>query len=416
MSRILIVTCILLTLLFVVGAGHTNPGKYPYRKVFFDARKHQTNYEGPGREENPPADVKEVLIGYFGPGTGSHPEWGDMWSAACLAVEEANKAGGYKGLPFRLVAGWADSPWGTGITQIVRMAYVHKVWAIIGGVDGPSTHLAEQVAVKARLTLLSPGSTDKTVNLANVPWMFSCLPADHLQTPVLADSIVSRIGQKPFLLVSAVDHDSHLFMVELTKSLAQCQLLPSYHFEFNPREMDIEGLVEKIVNSNARALILIAGAHESAQIIHAVRSKNFTGLIFGGPHLGRRSFLEQAGKAANNVVFPLLYTPRKSSNNFEEKFASRFGKRPDYLAAHTYDAVNLLIAAIRKVGLNRALICDEVRKLSPWQGVTGSIQWDSLGSNSRPIGLGTIRNGLLEPFSKTKSALLTSVLFSNYLR
>jgi len=132
--------------------------------------------------------------------------------------------------------------------------------------------------------------------------------------------------------------------------------------------------------------------------------------------MGQRSFLEQAGKAANDVVFPLLYTPGKSSNSFEEKFASRFGKRPDYLAAHTYDAVNLLIAAIRRAGLNRARICDQIRRLSPWQGVTGCILWDSLGSNSRLIELGTIRNGRVEPLSKIKSPLLTYAQFSNLLR
>lgn len=414
MCRNFITAGLLLTLSFVAWAEYKYPRKYAHRKVFFDARKHQTNYEGPGREENPPNDIKEVLIGYFGPGTTSHPQWGDMWCAACLAIEQANQAGGYKGLPFRLVAGWSDNPWGTGITQIVRMAYKDKVWAVIGGIDGPSTHLAEQVAAKARLTLLSPGSTDKTVNLANVPWMFSCLPGDHLQAPVITQAIASHIGEKSFLLVSAVDHDSHLFTVELARSLTRHKLVPSYHLEFNPNERKVEGLVEKIVNTNTHALVLIAGARESAQIIRAVRAKNFTGLIFGGPCIGQRSFLKQAGKAANDVVFPLLYTPGKSSNSFEEKFTSRFGKHPDYLAAHTYDAVNLLIAAIRQTGLNRALICDEVRKLSPWQGVTGCILWDSLGSNSRLIELGTIRNGRVEPLSETKSTQLTYSRFSNY--
>jgi ABC-type branched-subunit amino acid transport system substrate-binding protein len=109
--------------------------------------------------------------------------------------------------------------------------------------------------------------------------------------------------------------------------------------------------------------------------------------------MGRRSFIEQAGGAAEGVVFPLLYTHGKGSGIFNEKFAARFGRRPDYLAAHTYDAVNLLIAAIRKAGLNRVRIYDEVRALSPWQGVTGEIRWDPLGSNSRPVRLGTIRGG-----------------------
>jgi len=388
----------------MIWAGDAHSGKDLSHGVFFDARSRQTDYVGPGREECPAADVKEVLIGYFGPSTPSDPRGGDMWNAACLAVEQANRAGGYNGLPFRLVVGWSDNPWGSGVTEVTRMAYVHKVWAVIGGIDGPSTHLAEQVVAKARLTLLSSASTDKTVNLANVPWMFSCLPADHLQAPVLAQAIASEVGEKSFLLVSAVDHDSHLFAVELNRSFIQHKLAPSYHIEFKPGQKNYDGLVDEIVHTEAHTLILIAATQESAQIISAVRQRGFKGLIFGGPCMGRRSFIEQAGDAAEGVVFPLLYTQSKESDSFEEKFTARFGKRPDYLAAHTYDAVNLLIAAIRKAGLNRARIHDSVRSLSPWQGVTGKIQWDPLGSNSRLIHLGTVRNGRVRILSQEESS------------
>ena len=393
MCRILNAIFILLALSFVVLAGDTHSGKRPSRAVFFDARKLETNYAGPGREELAPTDIKQISIGYFGPGTASHPEGGDMWCAASLAIEEANRAGGYKGLPFRLVAGWSDNPWGTGISKVVRMAYVDKVWAIIGGIDGPSTHLAEQVVAKARLTLLSPASTDKTVNLANVPWMFSCLPGDHRQAPILADAISLCVGRKPFLLASATDHDSHVFTVELKKSLARQEIAPSYHFEFKHSNEDFTELAEKIIETKAHALVLIAGAEQSTHLISAVRERNFAGPIFGGPCMGQHSFLEEAGKAAEGVIFPSLYTPRKNSYSFEKKFTSRFGYRPDYLAAHTYDTVNLLIAAIRKAGLNRARIRDAVRELSPWAGVTGTVKWDTLGGNSRIVQLGTVRAG-----------------------
>lgn len=397
MRRILSTVIILLALSFVVWAGGTHTKKRSFRKVFFDARTHETNYTGPGREELAPADVKEVLIGYFGPNTTSHPDAGDMWHAACLAIQQANQAGGYKGLPFRLVSGWSDNPWGTGISKVVRMAYADKVWAVIGGIDGPSTHLAEQVVAKARLTLLNSGCTDKTVNLANVPWMFSLLGGDHLHAPVLANAVSLYVGRKSFLLVSAIDHDSHVFTVEFNKSLIQKEIAPSYHYEFKHSNVDpneeYKELVEKIVISRAHALVIIAGAEDSARLICAVRDKGFMGGIFGGPSMGRRSFLEEAGKAAEGVIFPLLYTPHNNSDSFEKEFSSCFGSSPDYLAAHTYDAVNLLVAAIRKAGLNRARIRDAVREVSPWTGVTGVVRWDALGGNIRTVGLGTVRAG-----------------------
>jgi len=387
----------------MVQTGGKDSQKRSSREVFFNARACQTNYAGPGREKRPPRNIKEVLIGYFGPCTASDPKGGDMWRAASLAVEEANRAGGYNGLPFRLVPGWSDNPWGSGVTEVARMAYVHKVWAVIGGIDGPSTHLAEQVVAKARLTLLSPASTDKTVNLANVPWMFSCLPSDHLQAPILAQAIASDIGERPFLLVSAVDHDSHLFTVELSRCFVRHRLAPLYHFEFKPGQKKYYELVEKILHAEAQNLVLIAAAQESAKLIRAVREKGFKGHIFGGPDMGRRSFLEQADTAAEGVVFPLLYTPGERSESFEEKFIRRFGESPDYLAAHTYDAMNLLIAATHKAGLNRARICDAVRAMSGFQGVTGQIQWDPLGSNCRSVNLGTIRKGRVRTLSQKKS-------------
>jgi branched-chain amino acid transport system substrate-binding protein len=400
MSRIIQICLILFTLSPLIWAGDIHSGKDPSDGVFFNARAHQTNYAGPGREKGPATDVKEVLIGYFGPSSPSDPRGGDMWNAACLAIEQANLAGGYHGLPFRLVAGWSENPWGTGVTEVARMAYVDKVWAVIGGIDGPSTHLAEQVVTKARLTLLNPASTDKTVNLANVPWMFSCLPADHLLAPVLAQAIASDVGKKSFILVSAVDHDSHLSTVELTRSFIQYKLSPAYQFEFKPGRNNYDGLVEEIMHAGPQALVLIAADTQSAQIISAVRQKGFKGLIFGGPCMGRRNFIEQAGDMAEGAVFPLLYEHGKESKSFDEKFIARYGKQPDYLAAHTYDAVNLLIAAIRKAGLNRALIHDAVRSLSPWQGVTGQIRWDPLGSNTRSVSLGTIRSGRTQKLSR----------------
>jgi len=70
---------------------------------FFDARRHKTEYAGPGRDTPPPAEVAEVRIGYFAPGDPSDPDAGDMWRAAQLAVAHANAQRGLAGKPFRLV-------------------------------------------------------------------------------------------------------------------------------------------------------------------------------------------------------------------------------------------------------------------------------------------------------------------------
>ncbi len=387
------ICCAVLPLCSLAGADETVQEKPSAPKPFFRAREHQTEYAGPGRELPPPADVDEVLIGYFGPNDPADLHGGDIWRAARMAVEEANAAGGYRGKPFRLLPAWSKNPWGSGVAQLARMVYQDRVWAIIGGVDGPSTHLAEQVVAKARLTLISPAAGDKTVNLVNVPWMFSCLPGDHLQAPVLGGEIEARMGRRPWLIVSTDDHDARLFAVELSRWLAKRRMAPRYRFTCKQAATDVAELAGRVVQSKVDAVVLVAGAADSARLLSAIRGRGFEGTVFGGPAMGRGTFLRQAGAAAEGAIFPLLYQPGDGSREFAATFRSRFGRLPDYAAAHGYDAVRLLIAAIHKAGLNRARIRDAVAGLSPWAGTTGTIQWDRLGANTRAVRPGTIRNG-----------------------
>jgi branched-chain amino acid transport system substrate-binding protein len=348
--------------------------------------------DGAGR---PASDVNKVRIGYFGPPSAAHPVAGDMWCAASLAIEEANKAGGYRGLPFRLVTSWSEDPWGSGVAGVARMAYEEKVWAIVGGIDGPSTHLAEQVVAKARLALINPVASDKSINMASVPWMFTCVSLDDVQAEVLAEAVAEKMRRESFVIVSAVDHDSHVFTTELLKALKDLELAPAFHFECDLLKPEWRRVLDRVVPIDSAALVLVADAPGSAQAIRRLREKGYDGVVFGGPWMGRRGFIEEAGKAGGDVVFPYLWATSATRRAFEDRFSARFGRRPDYTAAHTYDALNIVIAAIRKGGLNRARIGDAVRETVPWSGVSGPISWNAVGANLRRPQLGTIVDGMV---------------------
>ena len=75
------------------------------------------------------------------------------------------------------------------------------------------------------------------------------------------------------------------------------------------------------------------------------------------------------------------------------KFGVRWNVAPDYAAFHAYDSTRLLIAAIRRAGLDRAQIRAALAELSPWTGASGTIRWDEIGRNARRAQLGTVRNG-----------------------
>jgi branched-chain amino acid transport system substrate-binding protein len=369
---------------------------------FLDWRTHDSRYVGPPGKRLAPDEVDQVLIGYFGPFDPEDPRYGRVWQAAQRAIAEANDRGGFHGKPFRLVPAWSEDPWGSGVSQLAQLVYRDHVWAVIGGVDGPSTHLAEQIVVKARLPLVSPISTDKTVNLANVPWMFSLAPGDHLIAPVLAGGIEQYVGSAPWVLLTANDHDSFLFARELRKALTDRELHPRYEFVYDPAAVgDREPLIGKCLAPEPRAIIVIADPDQSALLVRRLRETGFDGCIIGGPAMGRDVFIAQVGELAGLLLFPMMTeVPDRAAACAQ----NRHDDSDDYAVLLTYDAVSLVVRAIREAGLNRADIKTALRDHSPVRGVSGGIAWDGLGTNTRSPGLGTLREGKVVPWDAEAAA------------
>jgi len=342
------------------------------------------------------SNPREVRIGYFGPDDPDHPVGGAIWKGAKLAIEESNAAGGYRGASFRLVQGWDENPWSGGATSVVRMAYQESVWAVIGGIDGTSTHLAEQVVAKARLALIDPASTDRTVNSANVPWMFSCMPADPVLMAAIGDALLASPGRESFVLVSATDHDSRIMTQAFLSFVYGQHGAPRRHLEFQSGSHRLRELAKEIAESEVEAVVVLAGASDSARLVRELRATGTEPAIFGGPSLGRRTFLDQARSAAEGAHLPLTLEDSDRAAEFGKRFEARWNVAPDYAAFHAYDSTRLLVAAIRQAGLDRAQIRHALAELSPWKGVSGTIHWDEIGRNSRGARLGVIRNGRVQ--------------------
>jgi branched-chain amino acid transport system substrate-binding protein len=348
-------------------------------KPYHDPRNTTLTYNGPGRDDPDPTDLTEVRIGYFGPADGTHREGGQMWQGASLAIEEANAQGGYRGLPFRLVPAWAANPWAGGVANLARITYDRKVWAILGGIDGATTHLAEQVVAKAQLTLINPAATDRSIHAAGVPWMFSCVPGDDVLAGAISQELHRRAGR--FAILSAIDHDSRAFEAELELALARDRLVPMRKDDWAGAPEDPARIVHDVIGAAPDAIVVIAPAHETADLVEAIRYAGFAGAVLSGPWIAR----DIPGPSLAGVLYPAL---AELPAAFRARFQARWARAPDYTAAFAYDAANILVAAIRNAGVNRARIRDAVRALSPVNGVTGRIEWDAQGQNRKAVSLG----------------------------
>lgn len=176
-----ILTFLILTTTCSILSGQQLPSNYgniPDELVAYDRYMKAYKYHflepmkfyGAGREKLPPTNLTEVRIGFLGPLEGSIiQDLGEqMLHGATLAIEEANKKGGYKGMPFKLMIHNDVGLWGAAANEVVKMDD-EGVWAWLGSIDDIVSHVAIRATLKLEIPNVNTGDPDPTFTETNIP-------------------------------------------------------------------------------------------------------------------------------------------------------------------------------------------------------------------------------------------------------
>ncbi len=407
-----LVLLIMLSFLCVNGQETIkNYGNIPDELVAFDkyqkAYKYHfltpTKFYGTGREIPAPTDLKEVRIGFLGPLEGSIiSDLGkQMLQGSLLAIEEANKKGGYHGIPYKLMEHNDVGLWGAAANEVVKMDD-EKVWAWIGTIDDINSHVAIRASLKLEIPVINPGDPDPTFTETNIPWVIRVIPDDRQSCYALVDYIFKKTGHKRVAVIRANNRYGRVGILHFNRSSTRIGFPSVIEERFNDGETDFKSQLERILVSKPDAIVIWGNAKESALILKQIRAMGMQQPVFGSDRMVNPDFLKIAGQLADGVVTTCQYNPDADIPKlkaFEANYLKRFGMEPDVFAAHAYDGTNMLIEAIQKVGLNRALIRDvltDLKTFNGYQGVTGKIIFDASFNNVRPIFLTKISNGKFE--------------------
>lgn len=356
-----------------------NNPSYPYKKMLEDP----VDFSGWAGMSYHPADLAEIRFGFFAPNNPDDPVGSAMLKGATLAILEANQAGGYGGVPFRLVHRWANDPWKAGSNEMIKLVYEDQVWAIIGSFNGESSHIAEQIVTKARLPLLSPISSDPTLTHIRIPWIFRIPPDDHAQADLLIREGIIPMSIQRIGLITSTNHDGRIAASEFHQALKKRKLTPVYHFQISPDEVDYQHIVRHSASFNPDGILLRLPKEQLIQIMDYFREENLSCPLFLPwiPGLQEESLTSRYhGRIVMVQPFSMnRRNPRFSS--FLRAYQKKFGSLPDPCAAYSYDAVNILVNGILTAGLNRAELREAISKANVYEGVTGRIVWDNGGGN-----------------------------------
>ena len=374
-------------------------------------------YMGAGRDIPEPKDITEVRIGFFGPieHTPDQVFGQRMLHGAQLAVEEANLRGGYGGKPFKLMLhndydNWQanavygdDRPtdptiWGSSSNEAVKMIYDDQDWAIFGSISSEATHIMLRVALKAEIPIVNSASTDPTIPETYIPWFFTDLQDDRVQCLTLARRIFTELGLKRAALLRVNNRYGRFGVLKFRDAARRLGHPVVIEQKFLPGDTDYSRELKIIQDSRADAIVLWADEAEAAGILKQMRALGMKQRVFGSYRTLGPELLAQAGPAAEGfeAVFP--YDPTRNDPQwiaFNQRFEARFHEKPEQFASLAYDAMNTLLDAICKAGLNRARIHDALADMEQYDGVTGHMIFDPNLKNVAPMYLGTVHNGTI---------------------
>jgi branched-chain amino acid transport system substrate-binding protein len=388
-----------------------NYGNIPDELVAYDRYQKAYKYHflepiefyGTGREIKPPTNLKEVRIGLLGPLEGSIiSDLGkQMLQGAELAIDEANKRGGYKGIPYRLMPHNDVGLWGAAANEVVKMDD-EKVWAWIGTIDDINSHVAIRATLKLEILNVNCGDPDPTFTETNIPWVIRVIPDDRQSSYALVDYIFEKQGHRRVAVIRTGSRYGRVGILHFNRSSTRIGYPLVLEERFADGDTVFTGQLERIKKISPDAIVIWGNAKESALILKQIRALGMTQPVFGSDRMVSPDFLRIAGPLAEGIVTTCQYNPDSDDPKlraFQASYNKKFGMEPNVFAAHAFDGMNLIISAIEKVGLNRVLIRDvltDLKTFNGYEGVTGKIIFDGSWNNVRPIFLAKVHDGKFE--------------------
>jgi branched-chain amino acid transport system substrate-binding protein len=214
------------------------------------------------------------------------------------------------------------------------------------------------------------------------PGVFRTISTTAQEAPAAVKILSDQWGAKSFALI----HGNTAVQKNLLQQTAQ--LLKDkggdvvYQTAITPSTTEFGVNVAKIMSLNPDAVFLVLYYPEAAQMTKQLIAVGYKGKILQCDAGVDPNFIKIAGeKVAEQTSFVTqpVTSQFAAAKPFIEAYEAKFKEKPGVLAAYTYDAVNVGLAAIRTAGSTDFDKVVAALKAYSGAGVTGKIEFDAKG-------------------------------------
>ncbi len=327
-----------------------------------------------------------IRIGHVAPLSGGDAHLGkDNENGARLAADEINAAGGVKvgDKTYRVeIQGEDDKADPREGTLVAQKLIDAGVVAVVGHLNSGSSIPASKIYKDAEVTQISPSSTAVKYTDQGFKTTFRVVANDRQQGSAMANYATDVLKAKTVAIVddrTAYGQGLADIVEEVVKSHGATVIAREYT---DNKASDFNAILTKI-RATKPDVIVYGGMDDTAgpmaKQIHQLGIK--TPLI-GGDGACTPEFIKLAGDGAEQLVCTrageaVERLPR--GDRFMTGYQAKFGSPVQIYAPYSYDAVYVIVEAIRRAGsLDRAAITKAVAA-TDYDGLTGHIVFDPKG-------------------------------------
>jgi branched-chain amino acid transport system substrate-binding protein len=341
--------------------------------------------------------VKEpIKLGFFGPLTDRFAGLGlDAKKGADLAVKQANASGGVNGRRIELVV-YDDRGNRTEAVAVARkLIEQDKVAAIVSGSLSLTSIAAAPIISEAKVPMVAAYSNAVGVVKGN-DYVFRWASVADVQGWIMGHHAMNERGYKRFALLMQDEEYGRGIINGAEKALAKLGGEVAYKKAFPPTEREFRAMMTEIKNLNVDAVmvsglgpVLTAAGRQGYELGVFPKAQ-----LYVGCDLNEIDWYKGIGEHGDGTIGTLEFiTP--TDHDFTKQFMAAFQKEYNetiitHEAGLAYDAVRLMIDAIKRGGVDREGIRKALAETKSFMNLSGvNVAYTELREPMLPIALGT---------------------------
>ena len=320
--------------------------------------------------------------------TGSKPTVGDSCKKAMeLLAAQVNQEGGLKlgdkKYLVRLFVEDNEDKAESASAAAQKLISQNNVLAIIGPNTSGNAIPAASICEDAGVIMVSPWSTNPKTTEGK-KFIFRACFIDDFQGQVMAKFARETLKVQTAAVLYDVASEYNKGIAEYFKKAFEAAGGKVVAFEsYTKDDKDFSSQLTLIKAANPGVLFLPNYYNEVPLQVQQARRLGIVCPFIGSDSWGSPEILTLCGPELDDSYFSTHYAPdiaTETAQKFIRAYEVKYGKKPDDVAALTYDAGGLLLTAITQAGvLDRQKVRDALAGVQQYEGVTGTMKFHGTG-------------------------------------